>query len=298
MLRPALHCKVGSALSICRAREQTNYPTPHYLFRMKKILAILGLVFVSMLLLFVALVFYFRPHQGAPLTKPPEHGIAFLLEIDASEAAENTNLMAEVRQVMLKRFWRFGTRVFWETVSTNRARIISPVVSSQNIELAQSHLFNNAFLEFRLVHEHSEEMIKQGFTEIGYEKMTETHDLPRGRQETVTYLVKKKPEQGLTSKYMMNAMADRDQNGQPEILFNLNREGAEIFEKVTTENVGRQLAIILDGKVHSAPLIRSPITGGRGQLAGYYTEQQAHELANLLESSLPTPVKLVESKTF
>ncbi|EEF58893.1 SecDF P1 head subdomain-containing protein [Pedosphaera parvula] len=265
---------------------------------MKKNFATLGLVFVGMLFLLVALVFYFRPHQSAPLTKPPEHGIAFLLEIDASEAAANTNLMAEVRQVMLKRFGKFGTTVFWETVSTNQARIISPMVGSQNIELAQSHLFNNAFLEFRLVHEHSEDMIKQGLTEIGYETMKEMNDLPNGRQQTSTYLVKKMPEQGLTGKYLTSAMVSRNQVGQPEINFTFDRKGTEILANVTTENVGRKLAIILDGKIQSAPIIRSPITGGRGQLTGNYTDRQALELANLLESSLPTRVKLVESKSF
>ena len=69
------------------------------------------------------------------------------------------------------------------------------------------------------------------------------------------------------------------QNNETIVSFTLDRVGAKKFGKVTTENVGKQLAIILDGKIISAPSIREPIVGGSGQISGDFTFQSATDLA-------------------
>lgn len=84
----------------------------------------------------------------------------------------------------------------------------------------------------------------------------------------------------------------------PVITFELNKEGSRRFADVTSGNVGRQLAIILDGVVQSAPRINSPITGGRGQIEGGFTPDQAKFIKTVLQAgSLPAPLEIVEERT-
>ena len=78
----------------------------------------------------------------------------------------------------------------------------------------------------------------------------------------------------------------------------MDRTGSKRFAKVTTENVGKKLAIILDNKIISAPQIREPIIGGNGQITGNFTFQTATDLALLLRSgALPAPLKILEERT-
>jgi preprotein translocase subunit SecD len=80
--------------------------------------------------------------------------------------------------------------------------------------------------------------------------------------------------------------------------FVLDARGGKLFGDVTTQNVGRNLAIVLDGVVESAPQIREPITGGRGQITGRFDFTEAQDLANVLRNgALPAPLKLIEERT-
>ena len=88
------------------------------------------------------------------------------------------------------------------------------------------------------------------------------------------------------------------QNNETIVSFTLDRVGAKKFGRATTENVGKQLAIILDGKIISAPSIREPIVGGSGQISGNFTFQSATDLALLLRSgALPAPMNIIEERT-
>jgi preprotein translocase subunit SecD len=87
-------------------------------------------------------------------------------------------------------------------------------------------------------------------------------------------------------------------SGEPIVNFRFNVRGAQAFAKVTTENVGKPFAIILDNKVISAPRIISPITQGQGQISGRFTVERANQLAVLLRSgALPASFTLVEERT-
>jgi preprotein translocase subunit SecD len=87
-------------------------------------------------------------------------------------------------------------------------------------------------------------------------------------------------------------------NGEPVVNFRFNLRGAQIFGRVTTENVGKPFAIILDSKVISAPRIISPITGGSGQISGRFTVQDANRLATLLRAgALPAKMTIIEERT-
>ncbi len=88
------------------------------------------------------------------------------------------------------------------------------------------------------------------------------------------------------------------QNNETIVSFTLDRVGSKKFGKATSENVGKQLAIILDGKIISAPSIREPIIGGSGQITGNFTFQSATDLALLLRSgALPAPMNIIEERS-
>jgi preprotein translocase subunit SecD/SecD/SecF fusion protein len=98
---------------------------------------------------------------------------------------------------------------------------------------------------------------------------------------------------------LQNAQASTDpQNGQWVVNFSLNSVGARQFADVTTANVGKPFAIVLDGKVIEAPVIREPITGGSGQISGNFSAQTATDLALLLRAgALPAPLSIVEEQS-
>jgi len=89
-----------------------------------------------------------------------------------------------------------------------------------------------------------------------------------------------------------------NQSNQPLVRFNLDRLGSQKFGRITTENIGRRLAIVLDNFVISAPNIREAITGGVGTISGGFSFQEATDLALLLRSgALPAPINIVEERT-
>jgi preprotein translocase subunit SecD len=98
---------------------------------------------------------------------------------------------------------------------------------------------------------------------------------------------------------LTDAQASFDQrSGEPIVSFRFNIKGAQRFGQVTTENVGRRLAIVLDNEVISAPTIQTPITGGQGQISGRFTVQAANDLAVLLRAgALPARMTIVERRT-
>jgi preprotein translocase subunit SecD len=80
--------------------------------------------------------------------------------------------------------------------------------------------------------------------------------------------------------------------------FQFDGRGAQVFGDITRANIGRQLAIVLDNRVESAPVIRDAITGGRGQITGNFDMAEAKDLANVLRhGALPAPLKLIEERT-
>ena len=90
----------------------------------------------------------------------------------------------------------------------------------------------------------------------------------------------------------------QNQNNEPTVSFTLDRIGAQKFGRATTDNVGKRLAIVLDGDIVSAPNINEPITSGNGMISGNFSFQEATDLALLLRSgALPTPLVVVEERT-
>jgi preprotein translocase subunit SecD len=115
------------------------------------------------------------------------------------------------------------------------------------------------------------------------------------RPGTVYYLVRKVP--AVTGRDLRNARPTLDENNQPAVSFSLNQEGARKFGKFTGENVGRNLAIVLDKQIFSAPVIESRITD-EGRITGSFTQQEAQDLALVLRSgALPASLTYLEERT-
>ena len=88
------------------------------------------------------------------------------------------------------------------------------------------------------------------------------------------------------------------QNGEPTVTFRFNSVGARRFAEITTQNVGKLFAIVLDNKVITAPVIRSPIIGGSGVISGSFTVESANDLSLLLRAgALPAPLKIIEERS-
>ncbi|MDO5611839.1 MAG: protein translocase subunit SecD [Paracoccus sp. (in: a-proteobacteria)] len=102
----------------------------------------------------------------------------------------------------------------------------------------------------------------------------------------------------VTGEQLTDAMPGTDQNGAPSVDFRFNPQGARAFGSYTAANVGQPFAIVLDGQVISAPVIRQAITGGSGQISGSMNYDEANRLAVLLRAgALPAQMTFLEERT-
>jgi len=99
----------------------------------------------------------------------------------------------------------------------------------------------------------------------------------------------------LTGRYLKKAdLSFNQQTMEPEVLIEFNAEGAELFRQITAQNVGKRLAIYIDNVLMSAPTVREEISGGKAQITGKFTTQEARELVrNFNAGALPVPITLI-----
>lgn len=90
----------------------------------------------------------------------------------------------------------------------------------------------------------------------------------------------------MSGENITNARPQYDQNGQIHVALEFNSRGGSIFERITGDNIGRRMAIVLDGKVYSAPVIQSRISGGKAVITGNFTLAEAQDLAVVLRAGL------------
>ncbi|NCT94816.1 MAG: protein translocase subunit SecDF, partial [Chitinophagaceae bacterium] len=101
----------------------------------------------------------------------------------------------------------------------------------------------------------------------------------------------------LEGDHISSAAQDFDERGRVAIKMNMDKIGTNIWAKMTTRNVGKPIAIVLDNFVYSAPNVNDPITTGNSQISGSYTTKEAQDLAEILESGkLPAPAKIVQEQ--
>jgi preprotein translocase subunit SecD len=230
----------------------------------------------------------------APLSHAPTHGTAFLLQYDAATVRGDTNSLPNLKVAVTKRLSKLGVRVYWDRASNNEVRILTPLTQRGQIALLENALATRGMLELRLVNESSDELIEQGRVASGYELMKETNMIA-GSTTVTAYLVKKEP--ALTGSHVEQAWTATNDMGGPEIHFQLDPDGAKLFQKLTTDNVGKRLALIVDSHICSVPIIAAPIDGGSGVISCNFSQKEADELADVLDSPLPFPIKVTAEKT-
>lgn len=177
----------------------------------------------------------------------------------------------------------------------NRIQVQLPGVSDPR--RAVQILGQTAHLEFHLVRDDvdpGKAVLPAGVMTL---PMLETHP-QAGQQGQKERQIAVEKDVMLTGEDVDDARPAFDQMNQAYVTLNFNSRGGRIFERVTGENVGRRMAIVLDGKVYSAPVIRERIGGGRASISGNFTTAEAQDLAIVLRAgSLPAPVTVLEERT-
>jgi len=146
--------------------------------------------------------------------------------------------------------------------------------------------------------EHSVDEALKGKIPPGDEILYQVSIDPKsGRQTKIPYLLKKRT--ALTGEYITDARVQIDSRyNEPYVSLSFDARGARLFEQVTGQNIKKRLAIVLDNKVNSAPVIQDKISGGKAQITGRYAMDEARDLAIVLRAgALPAPVKIIEERT-
>ncbi len=163
---------------------------------------------------------------------------------------------------------------------------------------AREMLRVTGFLEFKIVLDQapSEELLRAKYPEGLAEDTAVVFERDKESDRVLTaYLVGATAD--VTGDYLTDARVGFDRQQRSIVNFQFNPEGGRIFQELTGENIGEQLAIVLDERVYSAPVIRSRIAS-RGQIEGRFTSQEAADLAVVLRSgSLAVPVVIEEERT-
>ena len=101
----------------------------------------------------------------------------------------------------------------------------------------------------------------------------------------------------LTGEVIIDARQDYSQLGQVEVTMNMNAEGARTWRRLTGDNIGRQIAIVLDGYVYSAPRVNDEIPSGRSSISGNFSIEEGQDLANILKSGkMPAPARIIQEE--
>ena len=175
---------------------------------------------------------------------------------------------------------------------SNRITVQLPGMSDP--QRAVEIIGKTAHLEFRIVRDDvspTSKIVPRGVQILPMESKSPTGQLI---QEPVA--VEDKPV--LTGDRISDSTPAFDDKGSATVSLSFDRRGAEIFSRVTGDNVGKRLAIVLDGIVHSAPRINEKISGGRASINGSFTPASANDLAVVLRAgALPAPVLVLEQRT-
>ena len=179
-------------------------------------------------------------------------------------------------------------------------QILIQLPGVSDVARAKEIIRNTALLELKIVEDgpafSQEELLaaRNGVIPPDMEVVSGVSDTG-GSGGTVYYLVRRVA--AVTGRDLRNARQSLDEFNQPAVSFSFNREGARKFGDVTGQNIGRYLAIILDGRVHTAPVIQSRITD-EGRINGTFSQEEAADLSLVLRSgALPASLTYLEERT-
>ncbi len=223
-------------------------------------------------------------------------GTSFLVEMDTSKVSDTnqtSGALSQAIEVLRHRIDKFGVaEPTIQAAGNNRILIQLPGLSQSDKDSARQQITNSAYLEFRMVNDRSHEIVDEQTGELrepvppGYVLLKHNEQRPDGKSVFEAVVVSKKPVNGLAGDIVKRAGVSRDNLGNPEITFEMTVDGAKRFGEVTRDNIGHRMAVVLDGELHSAPVIQAAIENGNVQITGNFTPEAAYSLANVLENPL------------
>ncbi len=227
-------------------------------------------------------------------------GTSFLVRLVREEGqTPSKEVLDQAVEVIRKRIDKFGVS---EPVITpqgkDRILVQIPGLDAEKTADAREQLKKVAKLEFRLVHPQNDELIgaiQSGQAPIPPGYRIETVEATRdGQERSEKLLVKTKTD--IDGKYVKSGFPTFDQQGWG-VALRFTGEGAQLFGELTQKHIGERFAIMLDGKVQSAPVIRDAIWGGSASITGHFTQKEAQNLASVLENPLAVPVQIEEERS-
>jgi len=228
-------------------------------------------------------------------------GTHLLYEADLSsvEAGDYSSAMQGLRDIIERRVNFFGVAepIVQTQEAAGKYRLIVELAGIKEPSEAIKMIGQTPFLEFR-------EQRAEEETQIIFDKQKELEGMTYEEAQKIEnwQLALEDPyfkSTSLTGKYLKTAdLIFNQQTGAPLISLQFNDEGAKLFEQLTSQNVGKILAIFIDGIAISTPVVQEAISGGKAQISGDFTVDEAKELVrNLNSGALPVPIKLISQQT-
>jgi preprotein translocase subunit SecD len=275
----------------------------------------------------IQVVLSFQNTELKPQIQKVMEDFPSFFEVEKSSTAQS--LVYELREAEIKRIKDSATNQALETIRNriDQFGVAEPLIQRQGLKQivvqlpgikepkrAKDLIKETALLEFKMLDESSnlvmelpqripkgkeDEIIKQfqgrlpEGTQILFERMLEKDT---GREFRVPYLVKKRVM--LAGDVLSDARVSIGQFNEPYVSVTFDAKGAREFDRITAENVKKRMAIVLDNTVYSAPVIQERISGGRAQISGTFSMQEANDLAIVLRAgALPAPLKIIQDLT-
>jgi SecD/SecF fusion protein len=230
-------------------------------------------------------------------------GVAFTLEVDPQAAAKFTDRDRQEKldkaiEIIGARINAFGVaEPIIRPVGNNRIEVQLPNVNTKDNPEVVDNVKKPARLDFRLVHPSQVPDASQpGDVPPGYEVLSIDYEGRKGETSVEELFVKRIPE--MTGESISNSYVSRDTYGKAEVLLQFTKEGKRRFAEVTKtiadegRKAGRlgRLAIVLDGKLYSAPTVKEEINSDSAQISGNFSDREALNLANVLNNPLDLPL--------
>jgi SecD/SecF fusion protein len=249
----------------------------------------------------LSVVMIYPPGKKIQLGLDIKGGTSFLIKLQQTDKEITPSMLDQAVEVIRKRVDYFGaSEPIISPVGKDRILVQIPGLSTEKIQEARQQLSRVAKLEFRLVYPDNGDRLRAidaGTDVIPPEYKIETHTEhaePGKKPQTERLLVKKKADLGGERVSGSNAYFGNEGWG---VQLRFDSEGAKQFGDITEKSKGYRFAIVLDGVIQSAPVIRDAIYGGSAQITGRFTEQEARGLASVLENPLQTPVSIEEERS-
>ena len=237
------------------------------------------------------------PQKPFKLGLDLQGGVHLVYQADLSKISDRdkAEVMSGLRDVIERRVNVFGVRE--PLVQVQGERLIVELSGDIDPAEAIKEIGKTPVLEFREQKENFEEIEKKNQQIL--ERIKEAEEKGENVDELKAQIEEPFKSTGLDGRYLKKARLDFDQNtSEPFVSLEFNNQGAKIFEELTAKNVGKILAIYIDGIPISTPRVQEKISGGRARITGHFTVKEAKELArNLSAGALPAPIHLISQNS-